>query len=69
MAIPRTVLPEMEQIEVVTGTLKVTALPDPPPDALTVAVAPATSAGAAPKVMVWLALPMLKLSVAWAAAV
>ena len=48
--------------------LNVTGRPDPPPVAETVPVPPKVMVGAAPKVMVWLALLIVMFWVAWLAA-
>lgn len=66
-----TVLPLMLQTLVVTGTEKVTALPEAPPVAATANVPPllkVTGPGLAPKVMVWLAALMVMLCVTCGAA-
>lgn len=65
-AIPLTVLPETLQIPVVR-LLKVTVKPDVAV-ALSVPVPPTSRAGAAPKVIVWLTLSMLKFCVICGAA-
>ena len=68
---PVTVLPLTVQTPVVVE-VNVTGLPDAPPVADTVPVPPTTTVGACPKVIVWLLtempMPMLKLWVAWGAA-
>lgn len=66
-----TVLPLMLHTDVVTGTLKVTALPEAPPVAETAKLPPVlnvTGPGLAPKVMVWLVVLMVMLCVTCGAA-
>ena len=66
-ATPVTVLPLTVQTPVVVE-VNVTGLPDRPPVAETVPLPPTLNVGAVPKLIVWLPRPMLKLWVAWVAA-
>ena len=66
-ATPVTVFPDMLQVPGVK-LVKVTALPEAPPVALTVPVPPATMLGAAPKLMLWLDWPIVILCVLCTAA-
>ena len=66
-ATPVTVLPLTVQTPVVVEA-NVTGLPDAPPVADTVPIPPTTAAGAEPKLIIWLPRPMVKLWVAWVAA-
>ena len=64
---PVTMLPLTVQTPAVVE-VNLTGLPEPPPVADAVPVPPKFKVGAAPKLIVWLPLPMLTVCLAWGAA-